>query len=56
MHSFMLTRLNAEDDQNMLSDNSSCQTLNKYCKLTNKEESQLREDTEGSLRSSVAEN
>lgn len=48
---FMLTRLNAEeDDKKMLSDNSSCQTLNKYHKLTNKEESQLKQDTDASSR------
>ena len=52
----MLTRLNAEDDQNMLSDNSSCQTLNKCRELTQTETSQLKEDTEGSLGPTVAEN
>ena len=56
MHSLMLTRLNAEDDQNMLSDNSSWQTLKKYREFTQTETSQLKEDREGSLRPTVAEN
>ena len=56
MHFFVLTRLNAEDDQKLLSDNSSCQTLNKYHKLTNKEEFELKEDTEASSQPRAAEN